>query len=251
MPESSFATTWQEISEDVGFLRGFRTDTTVWSDEERRIVNKVLKDGSNLFYNQSNHEWSFMQQTVPLTLISGAQDFELPFDFGFLADQTIYFADNVGQQMKVVNNGVINLRRQNNANTTGRPIEAAVVTEAKPGGVVGQRSMLMYWPVADQNYDIKIRYTVLGDALCAKTPVPYGGAAHSRTIKLACLAASEQMDGNPQGPNNLMYAQALEVSKAYDRKVKPRTLGYPAYAWGTKQWQPYAVEPVTYTPGTT
>lgn len=216
--------TYDEIRQRVGKDYGYRTVIADWSDAEKEDIEFAVRDGSEMFYTKAGHEWSFLEPFVSITITSGSTELELPWDFGFPVEDCIYFDDSPGRTMRIVNDGIIMRNRQNSNNTTGRPMHGAIVVEAKPGGIVGQRSKLIWWPASDQDYDAQIRYSVLPNALAVATPIPYGGAAHSGTIMLACLAAKERREGNPGGPHNQSYGMALEGSKAYDRKIKPRVL---------------------------
>lgn len=255
MPESTLVLTYDQIRQRVGDLRGYGTTIADWADAEKEKIEFCVRDGSAMVYTQANHEWSFLAPLATVTLKSGASDLELPWDFGFITEHTVYFEDSVGFTMKIVNDAVILRQRQDNSTTTGRPYLGAIVTETKPGIQFGQRSHLIYWPVADANYDVNLRYQVLGSALSAATPMPYGGAAHANTILEACLYASERLDGIAQGPHAAMYAQALELSKAFDRRVKPRMFGYGVWDYRTGRygpvapWGPDNTNTVSYTPG--
>ncbi len=243
MPESSLLLTYDEIRQRVGKDYGYRTTIENWTEQEKEDIEFCVRDGSDMFYTKSGHEWSFLEPFVGITILTAAIELELPWDFGFLVEDCIYFDDSPGRIMRIVNDGIILRHRQDNLNTTGRPMHGAIVVEGKPGGVSGQKSKLIWWPASDQDYDAQIRYSILPNALAVATPIPYGGAAHSGTIMQACLAAKERREGYPMGPHNQSYSQALEASKAYDRKIKPRVL---AKGRGSRGKVPNVV---TYVPG--
>lgn len=244
MPESTLAMTYDEIRQRIGKDYGYRTVIEDWSDAEKEDIEFCVKDGCNLFYTQSGHEWSFLEPFASITIADGETELELPWDFGFLVDNYLYFDDSIGRTMRIVNDGRILQYRQNNNNTTGRPMYGAIVVESKPGVLFGQRSKLIWWPESDQDYTGKIRYSVIPGALAPISPTPYGGAAHAGTLMQACLAAKERREGNPMGPHNQTYIQMLDASKAYDRKLKPRML---ARGRGTDRGRETNV--VTYVPG--
>lgn len=247
MPQSTLTLTYDDIRKRVGRDRGYRTDIEEWTAQEKEDVEFCVRDGSDLFYNHANHEWSFLSPLVTLTISDASSELDLPWDFNFLVDNWVYYDDNIGQVMQIVNDGIVLIMRQNANGTTGKPSHGAIVTESKPGTLLGQRSKIIFWPEADQAYTVKVRYQILPDALKAASPMPYGGAVHAGTILQACLAASERLDGNPMGPHNQAYAQMIETAKATDRRLKPRVLGSRQMSGG--KWEPWTTEPVTYTPG--
>lgn len=224
MAESTLALSYDDIRKDVAELRGYRTTPGDWEEYEIEVIDKCLRIGSAMFYTQAGHEWSFLAPIATVILADGTSESDLPWDFGFPVDDMVYFA-SVGATMRLVNDGVILLKRQNETDATGRPVYGAIVSEGKPGFAIGQSSKLIFWPEADDDYTVNLRYSILPGALNAKTPMPYGGAAHANTVRLACMAASERQDGNPQGPCNLEYMAALEQSKIHDRRLKPRMIG--------------------------
>lgn len=244
MSESTLALTYDQIRQRVGKERGYLTDSTAWSAREKEDIEFCVRDGSAVFYTQSNYEWSFLTPLAEFTLKSGTTELDLPWDFGFPVDNVIYFDDHLGRNLEIVNDGMVLLKRQNLAQVSSRPRIAAVVTDGKPGVNVGQGSKLIFWPIADQDYLVQLRYAVLPNALTAATPIPYGGGAHAQTLLESCLAASERLDGIPWGPHAVIYAQALEASKAYDRRLKPRTIGKVPMQG---RWMPRNINPVVYT----
>ena len=249
MPESTFVLTYDQIRQRVGHERGYRTEIAEWTEDEREKIEFCTRDGSDDFYNKSNHEWSFLTPLVEFTLEEGESELELPWDFGFVVDPAIYFDDNLGRTCRIVGDDQVLLKRQNQAGSSGRPVLAAVVVESKPGNITGQRSKLIYWPEASEDYTVQIRYSILGAALSAATPMPYGGAGHAGTILEACLAASERMDGNPMGSHSQTYQKLLEASKVLDRRNKPRVFRgqerYPKHRG--RGWRESNI--VTYIPG--
>lgn len=248
MPESSLALSYDDIRRRVGKERGYRTDIEDWEAQEKEDIEFCLRDGSDWFYLRANHDWSFLSPLATITLPDGEQEVELPWDFGFPTDECIYFEDMLGRSIRIVADGVILRKRQDNAGTTGRPMMAAVVTQSKPGIRVGQQSKLIYWPEADDDYTVQIRYSIIPAALSAATPTPYGGAQHAGTLLECCLAASERMDGNPSGPHGQTAMMMLESSRILDRKAKAKMMAtnqrYPGKGGRFKE-----SNIVTYIPG--
>lgn len=118
----------------------------------------------------------------------------------------------------------------------------AVVANGTPTVSHGQTFKVIFWPTADDDYPVQVLYSVNPKAMAPNRPYPYGGTAHAKTILEACLAASEAIESQP-GFHTGLYQQALESSKAFDRRLKPRTLG-------RSDRRRYQVDPsvVTYVP---
>lgn len=214
---------FDDIRKEVAALRGLGRDIDAWDAQGIAWIEGALTRGYNMFLSGSSYDWSFLKPLTDLTIVEGTEDLVLPQEFAFL-DGDIYFTGDFFGCPLVVENDARVLRRRNSATTTtGRP-QYACITANKPGVAQGQRQILSFWPTADQDYDIALRYSILADALSTSNPYPYGGQAHSNTILEACLAASEQMDGQ-LGIHTTLYAMSLAGSKDYDRKVKSQTIG--------------------------
>jgi len=254
MSQSTLALSYDDIRERVGQERGYGRVKKDWTDNGDAVarIEDCMRDGTRMFYTQANHEWSFLTPLQSMTILTGTSELDLPADFGFAVDK-IYFDTQPGLwclPLVYRNEGEVLLKRQWDSAFTGRPRLAAVVADGGPTVNNGQTSKLIFWPVADLDYAIQIRYSVTPNALGPGGPYPYGGAAHSQTLLEACLAASERQDGMP-GPHNAIYASALENSKAYDRRLKPRTLGNEMRLdrryHGRDYYAPRNTTPVTFT----
>ena len=217
--------TFDKIRQRIGLKRGYGSTIADWDDDQKELVEQFVADGLDMFYNQSSYEWSFMAPIVTLKIPDGTTEIALPASFGFLAGD-IYFESSVAAAvpLEVRNAGEVLLARQRDSSTTGRP-QCAAIDERAPSELHGQRKYLIFWPEADDDYTVTLRYTVLSDALSSSNPFPWGGAAHTQTILQACLAKSEQFDGTI-GIQTQLYMLSLAASKDYDRRVKAQTLGY-------------------------
>lgn len=216
--------TYNEIREEVGLLRGYGTDITAWSTEQAKHVEIALRRGTEKFYKGAGHDWNFLKPLETLTLPDGSQELLLPKSFAYLIGQIYFDGSNAGCPLKVENDAVV-LRRRNSAVTaTGIP-QYACITPTETGQTHGQRQLLSYWPTADQDYTITLRYSLLPEALSTSNPHPYGAEYHSNAILEACLSASEQLDGN-LGIHTILYQQALAGAMELDRKTKAQSLGH-------------------------
>jgi len=237
---SDLTMTFDKIRQRIAEKRGYRTVIENWTDDQRDEIERRLEEGISDFYS---HDWSFKKPVKSLTIVDGTNELVLPSEFGFLIGN-IYFEDTAGgEPMQVQNVGRILHLRSHDSDSSGRP-QIAAIDERSPGATHEQRKYLMFWPTADDDYTITLQFDIRGEALSPTNPFPYGGDFHYKTILQACLAASEQFDGE-LGIHTHLYAAALEMSKEYDRKVKAQTLGLNVSKRNHRGLQPGLV---TYTP---
>lgn len=232
--------TFDDIRKEVGHLRGFRRVSENWSAEQIEEIAAVIKKGLNKFYTGASYEWSFLAPLTTLTILDGTSELLLPTEFGFLMGDIYFDGSEGGCPLIVENEPKVLRRRQQDENATGRPLYAFTYS-IRPGETHGQRQKLAYWPTADDDYTITLRYSVLPDALSPTNKYPWGGQAHSDTILEACLAASEQMDGE-LGIHTQLYMVALEASKDFDRNVKAQTISKEASMRRPVRWSNIVTE---------
>ena len=246
MAADDFSMTYDEIRQRVGYRKGYGVNVSDWEDDEEKasLVEMALVDGANTFYTA--YEWSFLQPQRTLTIESATDELILPGDFGIFLDKIYYTDTNFGGGLCLVNDGKISLKRQQGASTTGLPQFAAEIP-IEPTQQQGPRKKLIFWPTADQDYSITVRYKINARVLSTDNPHPYGGAIHATTILHSCLAAVEQDEGTI-GPATQLYQMALAKSIENDRKNKAPTLGPPRGRGYGRQW-PYVAESIaTYDP---
>lgn len=228
--ESTLAASWDELRKRVAFDRGFSTDPDNWDDEQKSILEMVLRSGARLFYKPRPidgppHEWSWLKPAFQLVLPADEQDVPLPADFGFLVGD-LHFVDptvSYAMPLQQKNVGKIQMLRQQMPVTSSRPEFCAIVGNSGPTVLKGQRFTLMLYPTPNQEFTVQGRYSVLPEALDPSHPYPYGGAAHAETLIQACLAASEQLNGTP-GPHSAHFAECLASSIEYDRRVGAQSI---------------------------
>lgn len=216
--ESTLATTYDEIRERIGFLRGFGTDKDEWTDAQKERINFSMRDGLRMAY--SAFDWSFLKPTIEFTIPSASSSVQLPDDFHYLCGDIYFVSDTLAylRPLTVENDGKVMLAQQKTPNYTGPPTIAAVRSATNPTGMEGQRQELIYWPTADQDYTVRFKYSVLPGALSATRQYPYGGASFSQVLLAACQAASESsVDGQP-GAFMQLYQLELQKAIAQDRR---------------------------------
>lgn len=224
---SSLQLSYEEFRSRIGDYRGYGPDTSKWSDKAVTLTEDILKSGCQKVYFGANHEWSFLTATKTLTIPSGVDEFDLPLDFGQLANPTIHFSGtNTTAAAKLVDVGeakILHLR-QRDTSTTGVPTHVAIVTRSRPGISDPQRQKMLIWPETNDAYIVKIRCSLVPLPLGPANPYHYGGAPMSQVFLESFLSTSEEKDGMP-GFYTQKYPQTLSTAIMYDMRSKPRRLG--------------------------
>lgn len=233
--ESTLADTYLDVIGSVGFDLGWGRGTafqeTEYNAKKLTTLKQVIKGGLQLFYKppvgQSgvSHTWSFLKPIATLTLKEGMQWVDLPADFAGLDSRVHVMIENQGYTLPT--RGGVRTKYTVYPDQTGRPEVLEVEPTSGPTPHHGQRSRLMVWPQADEDYTLKARYIIQGKMLTGAEPYAYGGAEHSSTIKAACLAWAEiHLDDMHNGPKYRYFMERLAVSISIDREKFPESLGY-------------------------
>jgi hypothetical protein len=242
VPESTAAIELVELRAEVGdFLgrgRGEAYGDRAWAPRVVLEVASCINSGLHKFYyppvlsgEATAHSWSFLKPTTTITLEEGWQHLILPGDFGGL-EGDVAVASPTGTRwaaVPVVGSGMIDRMRAQADDQTGPPRAVAIRPIKGTGPKRGQGFALDVYPAADQDYDLKLAYTLAPDVLTAEHPYPYGGPVHRETILESCLAVAEgRRDDMRQGtgPHSVAFLECLRASISHDRKFQPKALGY-------------------------
>lgn len=227
--QSTLALSRSDLQVFVGEYAGFGRGPT-WGEGETARIDESLESGLRLFYN-CGYDWSFLEPLAELILDEDATQLDLPDDFNFIVGDVIPTSSEGVPQFRVMvtDAPAVDQQAQNFPSMTGRPQFAAVDMVKGTSANMATKSILRVFPTADQEYTLRVRYTILPNALTKAQPFAYGSAAHAETIKAACKAAYElAFDGgmmNPPSPEfgkfQTMLAQSIEI----DRQRKPRAFG--------------------------
>ncbi len=90
---------------------------------------------------------------------------------------------------------------------------------------IGQRFNVLFYPYPDRNYILTYNYAPRPDAMSATSAYPWGGAAHSETLRASCLAAAEIKVNGEKGVQWDRFQERLRASVGEDRKNSPSMLG--------------------------
>lgn len=157
--------------------------------------------------------------------------YELPSTFGGSFDGPLAYkpgTDVLGDPVKIVSDGMIRRYRQDNT-SPDRPRYAAIRPVAFDP-TVGQRWEIVFYPTANDAYELHGRYTVVPTMLSTVYKYPLGGVALSEVIIESCLAIAEQrLHDQVMGPHTERFETLLAAAIANDAVAHmPDTLGYNA-----------------------
>lgn len=229
--ESTLAAAHQDLMQDVGFFlgwgRGAAANDVVWTTQQQQAIDRCVKGGLRNFYH-CGYNWSFLRPVVILGVEEAAQTLPLPDDFGGVEGQ-ITVGLTTGIQWWPVDFGGIGRVYQKYAElptTTGRPIYCCIEPIKGTTATAGQRFQLRFWPIADDDYQLKFQYYVNPDYLSGAFPYAYGGAQHAETLLESCLALAEKILDNEATLHSMLFKEHLAMSQQMDRRNKPQHLGY-------------------------
>ena len=217
----------------MGDHAGIGRADTGWSSDDAARVTEYISSGLRQFYYLSvvdglPYEWSFLKPQRDVVLASGGRARLLPPDFGYLEGPVTVTAssDAYYRPVTVVNPARLDEMYAGRSTTTGAPQMLAIrpAKEADPDW--GQRYEIFCYPEADREFTFRLTYAVHPVALSEAAPYHLGGPAHAETIIESCLSIMEQRLHDEMRVHTAKYQERLAASINFDRKVKPRSLGY-------------------------
>ncbi len=257
MPDSTLGMQWQELQARIGsFLgwnRGALYGDVAWTNKQQFELDGITQSGLRQFYFACQEsgapiDWSFLRPTGTFTLGSGQSIIVMPDDFGGTEGQcTLLTSGTTAQPWKIEwrNEGELRSRYSIYPTMTGPPQYVSQVPIKGGEPTKGQRFELLFFPLADQAYQIQVPYYVNPDIISATFPYPYGGAQHAETILESCLAIAEQRLDDQSTVHAQKYAERLMASLAIDRRNKPAKLGrnLDRSDWSEERWNPHWYQP--------
>lgn len=224
---------YQDLRERVcQELYGVRSSEALEQDDKERLEDCIL-DGLQMFYSPQTviptvtHRWSFLRVSRHVVTASGVDIYGMPEDFGGF-DGALRFSeeDDSGYGVVVkVSDSMMATYRSGNIESSGVP-QVFCERPRATNGMSAQTWEIALWPTPDGEYTLLGIDNVQPNKLTAIRGIPYGGQEHSRTIRLACLAAAEMLDG-PPGKYMQQFQTALAGSINIDQQQHvPETLGY-------------------------
>jgi hypothetical protein len=207
----------------IGRQLGIGSHPAAWTHKQSNDVQLALDAGLRDFYTA--HNWSFLKPLLHLFTVSGQTGVDLPADFAMLDGPLTYDRDDAVLFPAVDIVGEHQIRQyQNRGEASGRPQFAAVSLKSKDLGVTAYE--LLLWPVPDDSYGLRGRYSANPFGLGEETTLPFGGQFHAQTVIECVLAAAERQLGVADGIHAAEYAKLIERSIRHDQDANsPSHLG--------------------------
>jgi hypothetical protein len=215
----------------IGYSRKCGPNPETWTHKEAQEIQLILQTGLRKFYHppvlpgeKDRHEWSFLMVRSRISIQDGVYEYDFPDDYAMI-DGNVDFVSETSryEPLRVVDEHRINslLQRDDSA---GRPIMVSFV--AKKLSPLGTQWKMLVYPIPDGSYTLDYKYLVNPMAGTDERELPFGGEVHAQTIIEACLAASEELDGQP-GVHSKLFMDNMRASVAHDRSImSSASLGY-------------------------
>ncbi len=220
------------IGHELGYGRGPKYDESPWDSYKTNDIKFVSESGQRQAYRPpvlpgdlSPHVWSFLRQTVTVTLSQGARETLLPADCAGVEGPVAFAGDNRGPYPLRLTGDVRGLWHSA-PDTTGRPRDVTVEAARGPGQYDGGRYRLLAWPTADADYEFTVTYYVNPGAVTADRPFPWGGTQYAELFIASALAAAEFQKHSLRDERWQYFLERLKAEVGMDRRMKPAALGY-------------------------
>jgi hypothetical protein len=236
--ESTLADSYRDLTGEVGFHLGYGRGTdngdVEWTTDQLQKIKSIVKSGLRQFYfpppDQTgySHSWSFLKPRKQLVLSDGELAIRLPDDFQELDGPVLVVTEtNLGTgPTRLPLSGQVRAMHAAYPDETGRPRFCELEPLKGTDVTRGQRFQLAFFPTADDDYTVEIKYTISGEMLSGELPYAYGGVAHAETLLESCLAIAEERVDDIAGVHSQKFARLLASSISRDRTRQPQHLGY-------------------------
>lgn len=220
------------LRREVAPMLGLPNDVRLLDHVDRNRVDSVIDSALRLFYfpnpsqftiadateaqkerlRKAPHQWSFLQKSAVVPIVSGTAVYDLPADFSNFLDDPA--TSRSGERIAVV--AASHLRQLlASAADVGAPKYAAV--ENKPhDGSSSRRSEVIFYPIPDGSENITIRYGISPSGLSVALPFPYGGQEHAETILACCSVVAAERSGGITETVQSRFADRMAASILMD-----------------------------------
>jgi hypothetical protein len=241
--------TYDELRSRIGDMLAYGYDISIWSADAVKVerVERMLIGGLNRFYHPvpvggiEKYQWSFLEPTVQITFLEGQSVIDLPDNFSYIIGSIVYPPSTTSPYPKIPIIGAEDVQVELQTGTSeGRPLVAGVRVKDTQG-LERVRWELVYAPVADADYQAKVRMAIQPVYPGAVGEVPLGGQPHEQTILEACLAEVEMFEEFGDRRHTERYMESLASSISHDRQINcPNTVGLvgdvPCDLWHHWNW---------------
>lgn len=222
MAESSLSVSKTELDIFIADFLGYGRTSTSWSTDQQARIDQARDEGLSRFYNARN--WNFLSPATTLTLTVGDYTYDLEDDFGSMATNFNYPADESYSPLTQRNSQWI--REQiAMSDTNGIPAFFAVEPKTQTGST-GTRWQVLLYPPPQTAWVMPYRYNILRNALTSTYPYPAGGAAMRTAISGSCLAYADAFwNDNVGGWEQRYQAELLPAAIRADGLTHAHSLG--------------------------
>ena len=260
MAESTLALGYADylwrVGNFLGWGKGAPNGDPAYSPSLQLMLDDCVSSGIRQFYfppplqpGGSAYDWSFIHPTTTMDLPPNAMVINLPDDFGgFEGCLTCSpgVSTTVPWPIRLHNEAAIREAFAKSPTATGPPVMCAINPLKGTTKFSGQREQLMFYPIADQDYQVQFQYYILPDYLTGTNPYVYGGASHVETVLESCLAIAEQRIDDIAGGHTGKFMERLAASIGMDRKNKAEVFGYNGdrsdqknFSFGKRSWMSF------------
>lgn len=218
-----------EVGDFMGWGRGTLGGDIAWTAAKIIKIHMDVASGLRRFY-YCGHPWTFLNLMATLTLKSGSTTVQMPEDFcGLEGGTKALVLNSTGSRIALLD--FLGAGRVQQAfadsGSSGPPQMIAQRPVKMMAAGKLQRSELLIYPEADQDYTLKFPYFFTQDYLLDVTqPYAYGGVEHHETILECCVAVAEIRRDNAMGVHSMEAQRLLQMSIQIDRRKQPKKLGY-------------------------
>lgn len=229
--ESTLSVTRSELERIVAEHAGFAifdTDdepVTVWSNKEQYRINESL-DGCIGLIAESGYDFSWLKPVALITLASGANTVDLPDDFNYIVGEVIPYESGTSRfRFPIRSAGDVYALESETTSQTGRPQVGCVDAIRGVSTNQSNRFQLRVFPTADQEYPLRIQYSLLQSKMTTSFPYAYGCGQHPQLLKAAAIAAYEMRYDKPNMDYQQTFQLMLQAAIMTDKRRKPSNAG--------------------------
>ncbi len=230
MAESSLSIGFPELQVEVGDFLGYGRTSGSWSVAQEALIDSIVQSGVRRVYyppstgeGVSGYEWSWLQPTTELAIVSGTSDYDLPDDFGRLVGPFHFPAEEYRKPaIEVSVSKILQLRTY--SFQTGGPYYVATRFKSSDGSG-GQRQEALFFPEPDDDWTMIYEYEAYNSALSDSFPYPLGGMKLSELYIESCLAVAESRTGDELSVHTQTFQALLVDAVARDRKHGAKYFG--------------------------
>lgn len=197
-PPGKLQVSFDDLRRELGRFLGWSRDPEKWSSDQKLDADDIIRSALRRVYwptdtqlGQVDHQWSFLESTVELTLQSGQVAYDLPEDFHDIVGPW-YFRDRIAYgPIKVLPPSMF-LAMRSNYTANGIPIYSTFTPD---GGT--QRPMrwkVLFHPAPSEAVVVWARYHISPDVVLDvhHRKYPLGGAHLGEVLIEAVLAVAEE-----------------------------------------------------------